>query len=212
MRKTRLLFATHARNWFRTRAIVFIARLNYIQWGGFLYDRKYTPEQYLKAIQLSEKGLGAKRISKALGIPSTTVHHWIRDNQKPLSMWTENELKLYNKSLGRSGEDSHLFGLKGSQHPMFGYKHSKEAIARISAKKVGSLNPMWKGNKASDAAGRSRARYKFFAPKGYDRHHIDGNPLNNIPKNVLIVSRRIHMIKDGRMKRRDDKGRFKRKD
>jgi hypothetical protein len=39
----------------------------------------------------------------------------------------------------------------------------------------------------------------YRVPGGYERHHIDGNPLNNDPSNILIVTRRGHQVLDGRM-------------
>jgi hypothetical protein len=49
------------------------------------------------------------------------------------------------------------------------------------------------------ASGRVQAERKFFCPKGHERHHIDGNPLNNDPSNIQIVKRKEHMSVDGRL-------------
>jgi hypothetical protein len=35
--------------------------------------------------------------------------------------------------------------------------------------------------------------------EGKDRHHRDGNPLNNAPENIAFLCRRCHMKVDGRM-------------
>lgn len=67
------------------------------------------------------------------------------------------------------------------------------------ASKMGSKNPMWKGDKATKSAGYSRAHRKFRAPKGKECHHKDGNPLNNDPSNIEIATRKEHMILDGRL-------------
>ena len=48
-------------------------------------------------------------------------------------------------------------------------------------------------------SGRAQAERKFPCPKGYERHHIDGNPLNNDPSNIQITKRKDHMIVDGRI-------------
>ena len=34
-----------------------------------------------------------------------------------------------------------------------------------------------------------------------DRHHVDGDTLNNSPENVRILCRRCHMVEDGRLER-----------
>lgn len=36
---------------------------------------------------------------------------------------------------------------------------------------------------------------------GLDRHHIDGDPLNNSPENIVVLCRRCHMEQDGRLER-----------
>jgi hypothetical protein len=70
---------------------------------------------------------------------------------------------------------------------------------------IGSGNGMWKGELASAGAGRFRARKKYKLGKcencgkeATDRHHRDGNPLNNDPPNVKILCRKCHMLADGR--------------
>lgn len=55
--------------------------------------------------------------------------------------------------------------------------------------------------------GRRRAQrlYKTMLPcercggKSYDRHHIDGNTLNNAPGNIQFLCRKCHMLEDGRL-------------
>ena len=60
----------------------------------------------------------------------------------------------------------------------------------------------------AQSTGRGRAQRQVPCPKGYERHHIDGNELNNEPSNIMIVTRKEHMILDGRMKNLDfNKGR-----
>ena len=58
-------------------------------------------------------------------------------------------------------------------------------------------NSKYKGNSAR--AGRKRAQKLYPAPKGFDHHHIDGNPLNNASENILITTRKHHMEVDGRL-------------
>jgi hypothetical protein len=97
-----------------------------------------------------------------------------------------------------------------------GKRHSEESKKEISKtlreRKVnhGKKNGLWKGNLASKSAGRGRARRKFQkanlcqkcgSTRRVERHHKDGNPLNNRKRNIAILCRRCHMIADGRMKK-----------
>lgn len=63
----------------------------------------------------------------------------------------------------------------------------------------------WKGDAASKSSGRERARNRYpltpcerCGKPGLDRHHVDGNTLNNAPANIQILCRRCHMEVDGR--------------
>ena len=57
------------------------------------------------------------------------------------------------------------------------------------------------------AAGNMRARRIFklkdrcdmCSEKAMDRHHIDGNPINNNSQNILFLCRKCHMAIDGRL-------------
>ncbi len=69
-------------------------------------------------------------------------------------------------------------------------------------------NGMWKGDGCISQSGRSRAErwYKIgkcdlCGRKAIDRHHKDGNPLNNNPENIQPVCRRCHMKVDGRIEK-----------
>lgn len=66
-------------------------------------------------------------------------------------------------------------------------------------------NPNWQGENACKDSGRGRAQRKY--PLGpciicgnikTERHHVDGNPLNNLSDNVMILCRLHHMMVDGR--------------
>jgi hypothetical protein len=88
---------------------------------------------------------------------------------------------------------------KGKTH-----NYPKERKKRISIRvkcNQREKNPMWKGNKVSNDSARQRAIRWFPAPKGFDHHHIDGNPLNNDPSNIRIQTRKNHMIEDGRLEK-----------
>lgn len=70
----------------------------------------------------------------------------------------------------------------------------------------GSAHYAWKGDAASEPAGRARARRAYSlgpctacGERASDRHHVDGDTLNNDPSNVVPLCRRCHMERDGRM-------------
>jgi hypothetical protein len=104
--------------------------------------------------------------------------------------------------------------------PPKGYKMSKTAKDKIREKlsgikrskttcqKIGAAH--WKGNNVLLESARKRARRIFQCPKGYQRHHVDGNPLNNDPSNIKIVTPKEHVATDKRWENRirDSNGRF----
>jgi len=73
---------------------------------------------------------------------------------------------------------------------------------------TGEKNRAWKPDTTNPQTGRgrARARYKQKEPcvvcnsPDAERHHRDGNALNNEPSNVPFLCRRCHMIEDGRIK------------
>jgi hypothetical protein len=65
-----------------------------------------------------------------------------------------------------------------------------------------------KGDAATPDSKRGRARQKYVLPDicdqckdapAVERHHIDGNPGNNIPQNLSFLCRRCHQELDGRL-------------
>lgn len=73
--------------------------------------------------------------------------------------------------------------------------------------KSGVENGNWKGDLAGEDAGRARARASYelgpcqqCGKPAVDRHHKDGDTLNNTPGNVEPLCRRCHMTADGRIK------------
>jgi len=70
----------------------------------------------------------------------------------------------------------------------------------------GEFNVNWKGNNALPNQGNKRAIKRFKISNcelcgavAMDRHHRDGNTLNNNPKNVQQLCRSCHMKIDGRL-------------
>lgn len=71
--------------------------------------------------------------------------------------------------------------------------------------KRGALHHNWKGNDVTRDSGRDRARRWYPMGKcircgrdGKDRHHKNGDTLNNDPSNIEILCRRCHTTVDGR--------------
>lgn len=70
-------------------------------------------------------------------------------------------------------------------------------------------SPVWRGDAASAQTGRKRAALWFPITgrvcaecedhPARDRHHWDGDALNNTPTNVVPLCRRCHMRIDGRL-------------
>ena len=81
--------------------------------------------------------------------------------------------------------------------------HAKRFLgeSNINFGKTGEKSHLWKGEKATKNAGRGRAWRWVKCPKGFERHHVDGNPLNNAPENIMFVTRKQHMILDGRLEK-----------
>lgn len=144
----------------------------------------YTKEQYDLVFKLLEQELNYRQISKTTGIKYSQIRSWLVYGRKPCYLWTETENREYRKKLSVARRKR---------------KCSEETKRKISLSKLGEKNPNWKGDDAKKGTGWDRARRIYPAPKGYDRHHIDGNPLNNDPINVLIIPRRKHMKIDGRL-------------
>lgn len=83
-----------------------------------------------------------------------------------------------------------------------GFKHSEESKEKMRLSKMGDKNPRWGGDNVQAQAGRLRAERKFKnIPDNCERHHIDGNTLNNDPSNIAIVTRKEHMVSDGRLEK-----------
>lgn len=88
-------------------------------------------------------------------------------------------------------------------------KKYKDGWKRLSILRMGSGNPNWRGDTNNVRTGRTRA-YRWFksqrpceecGDKESERHHVDGNPLNNVTENIKWLCRRHHMKADGRTKR-----------
>jgi hypothetical protein len=101
--------------------------------------------------------------------------------------------------------DGIMIKAKGKPGPKKGYKQSPEHIEK--RKRMGADHHHWAGDNASIKTGRTRALRTFPTKPcelcgdatNVDRHHIDGNTLNNSEANIVFLCRRCHMAKDGRL-------------
>jgi len=97
---------------------------------------------------------------------------------------------------------------KGNPGPKKGYKQSPEHIEK--RKRYGAEHHGWKGDGACVRAGRTRALRKYpvkpcdccgESEKLVERHHRDGNTLNNESDNIIFLCRKCHMAEDGRLEK-----------
>lgn len=79
--------------------------------------------------------------------------------------------------------------------------HSEAEKKNISERMTKENNPRWKGEQASPQSGRSRLNrwtelpdkcWGCMVSKNVERHHLDSNPLNNTPENILPLCRKCH--------------------
>lgn len=110
---------------------------------------------------------------------------------------------------------------KGERNPRFGKKATSQTREKISKKALARpRKPRPRKNPSqTEAAGREFARRWFPMPElcqrcgqkpPYDRHHIDGNTLNNDPSNVAFLCRSCHQETDGRKEMLRELGRKRR--
>jgi hypothetical protein len=139
-----------------------------------------SPEQYNEVMKLHEMGHIFTRIAEYTGINRCTIRNWVTGAHKPQSIWSVDDWEKWKKTL-----------------------RTKEHYDKLSLSKLGSKNPLWKGDKASVHAARMRAErlYKSECPEGCEIHHIDGNPHNNDRTNIKFSTRKKHMELDGRMEK-----------
>ena len=95
------------------------------------------------------------------------------------------------------GKERWIEIIKGQPSP-------KQLRCRPCSRK-GSRNGNWVGDRATENTGRQRAirmyssRQCIICGKPGERHHKDGNTLNNNPDNVVFLCRSHHMEADGRL-------------
>jgi len=101
-----------------------------------------------------------------------------------------------------------VFTREDSLRPRNRFCTKKCFNAWLSNKQKANGNSNWKGDKVGWRGTHMRAHrwYDIGAcldcgKPAFDRHHQDGNILNNTPENIIPLCRRCHMIRDGRLAR-----------
>jgi hypothetical protein len=136
-------------------------------------DKEYVKKRYL------DENMERKVLAAELGVADSTLGKWIAkfDLRKPKSAYP-------NRHPGR--------GKKG----MF----TEEERKRISERKQGEKNHWWKGDEVGNGGGHIRAIKMYEATQcercpsthRVQRHHVDGNPANNLPENIRILCELCH--------------------
>lgn len=165
---------------------------------GWQPVRKLAP-----AVELATNGLPAVRLNK-----DWLDQRYNRDNALLSEIAQEvgcsthtvrKYLRLY------SIQKSHGKGMVGRTPPnkgtryTTGYRHSARVRRLLAEQKRGEKNPMWRGDAASEQAGRYRAQKLFpqqpcekcSNPAGH-RHHKDENTKNNTPENIQFLCNSCH--------------------
>ena len=200
-----------------------------------------SKEDFETAHIFREQGWGFYRIAKKLGVSKTAVRGWFNKGIKPYSIWTEEEKQNYKnkvaeKSRGRKHRPESIEKIRlshlGSLNPNYrgksttpesiekcrlktiGQKRTEEFKQHLSDIRWGEKNPMWKGNHCTEDSARQRAERLYGAecPEDCEIHHIDGNPRNNNRENISFVTRKQHMIVDGRLEKFKKVGHYKNRD
>lgn len=154
------------------------------------YDgEKFTRTKIAKVVESGEKDIVKVTLEDGKTIRCSEDHRFLTpDGWAPVKYLVEGE------PLATNG--------------VVGWKHSKETKELLSRQKTGAGNPQWKGDKASQQAGRLRAQKLFPAQpcevcgkKDGHRHHKDRNALNNHADNVQFLCgschNKLHTEEDG---------------
>lgn len=112
-------------------------------------------------------------------------HHHSEETKRKISIAEKGNKKALGHKCSEEARRRISIANRGNKFAL-GCKRSAETKRKISIAKL-------QGN-VTTAAGRKRARKLFPAPKGFDIHHIDGNPLNNSLNNIQILSHSEHTI------------------
>jgi thymidylate synthase ThyX len=144
----------------------------------------------------------------ANGIPSIINHEWLKEMYLDKNISRKELSKIMEISDSKLGKIIRKFNLQKpkSQYPNrhggYGKKEmfTTEGKEKLRLSKLGNKNPAWKGNNILKSSGNLRAYKKYktnicdtcLSKENLERHHIDGNTLNNDENNILIVCQTCH--------------------
>jgi len=166
---------------------------------------KFLTEKGWKS--LSEISVGDQLFSN--GIPAYKNPEWIEEQYLKANKTRKETASLAGVSEACLGVWIRKFGLqkphslRPNRRPGRGIKgmHTEEGKKKISERMSGERNHWWKGNEASEQAGRLRAQKAFDLPNECEtcgssnrlvRHHVDGNTHNNSQGNIMFLCECCH--------------------
>ena len=124
-----------------------------------------------------------------------------------MKTYTEDEIRAMTRNKRRALRNKGVDIPKLPPGPTRGYKQTAEHVE--ARKRRGRDHHAWLGEAATTKTGRTRA-LRMYPDIGNcvlcdseksERHHIDGNTLNNTPENVIALCRKCHMREDGRLEK-----------
>lgn len=161
-------------------------------------ERFLTPTGYRR---LQDMKVGDKLMVN--GLPAWANREWIEQKYIHEQMTRSEVAALAGVSdsyLGqaiRRMEIKKPLSLRINRQPGHGVRgmHSIEGLAKLSESKRGKNNPAWKGEEVGPGGGRARAQKMYVADvcwgcgttERVERHHCDGDAINNSPENVLLL-------------------------
>jgi hypothetical protein len=137
-------------------------------------------------------------------------------NNQHMNPWTEQDIRILKATWRFKVNDKTIMkalfpirtwtSITSTAHKLGLKRDTRQWNRKSRLNFSGSLNHHWNPNPTDKVVGNKRAIRLYSCPKGKDRHHIDGNPFNNAPENIMFVTRKEHQLLDGRMIQRDSRG------
>lgn len=129
---------------------------------------------------------------------------WVRRGSKPIGAWSPDEWKqkISNNAKTRS---------------QWTPERRKQFTELLKVQKIGKNNPNWKNENICLKAAEERDHRKFeqilnelnkLTSAKWEVHHINSNGHNHNDSNIALVTRKGHMILDGRLERLKEKTKF----